>query len=34
MAYTYDRTLKGVGIDDAEMRIRDALTDKGFGVLT
>lgn len=34
MAYTYDRTLNDVGIDDAEMRIRDALADKGFGILT
>lgn len=34
MAYTYDRMLKDVGIDDAEMRIRDALADNGFGVLT
>ena len=34
MAYTYDRTLKDVGIDDAETRIREALADKGFGVLT
>ncbi|WP_417809729.1 DUF302 domain-containing protein [Thioclava sp.] len=34
MAYTYDRIMKDVGIDDAEMRIRQALSDKGFGVLT
>lgn len=34
MAYTYDRTLKDTGIEDAEMRIRHALTDRGFGVLT
>lgn len=34
MAYTYDRFLKNVGIDDADMRIRQALSDKGFGVLT
>jgi uncharacterized protein (DUF302 family) len=34
MAYTYDRTLNDVSIDDAEMRIRDALADKGFGILT
>jgi uncharacterized protein (DUF302 family) len=34
MAYTYDRILNGTGIDDAEMRIRAALADKGFGVLT
>ena len=34
MTYTYDRSLTGVSIDDAEMRIRDALADRGFGVLT
>lgn len=34
MAYTYDRLMNGVAIDDAEMRVRDALADKGFGVLT
>lgn len=34
MAYTYDRMLKGVAIDDAEMRVRGALAEKGFGVLT
>lgn len=34
MAYTYDRTLTGVGIDEAESRIREALVAKGFGVLT
>jgi uncharacterized protein (DUF302 family) len=34
MAYTYDRILNDTGIDDAEMRIREALADKGFGVLT
>lgn len=34
MSYTYDRTLAGVGIDDAEMRVREALADAGFGVLT
>ena len=34
MAYTYDRVLKDTKIDDAEMRVRDALADKGFGVLT
>ncbi len=34
MAYTYDRVLKDVAIDDAEMRVREALSDKGFGVLT
>ncbi|KAA2312220.1 DUF302 domain-containing protein [Pseudooceanicola sediminis] len=34
MAYTYDRILNGTGIDDAETRIREALAEKGFGVLT
>ena len=34
MSYTYDRKLAGVGIDDAEMRVREALGDAGFGVLT
>jgi uncharacterized protein (DUF302 family) len=34
MSYTYDRILEDVGIDDAELRIRDALAENGFGVLT
>lgn len=34
MSYTYDRLLTGVRIDDAEMRVREALNAKGFGVLT
>jgi uncharacterized protein (DUF302 family) len=34
MSYTHDRVLKDTTIDDAEMRVRDALSDKGFGVLT
>ncbi|MCI2394770.1 DUF302 domain-containing protein [Aliiroseovarius sediminis] len=34
MTYTYDRSLKGVNINDAETRIRSALADRGFGVLT
>ncbi len=34
MSYTYDRILKDVAIDDAELRIRDALAEKGFGILT
>lgn len=34
MAYSYDRFLPGVNIDDTEMRVRDALTTEGFGVLT
>lgn len=34
MSYTYDRLLSGVAIDDADMRVRHALSEKGFGVLT
>ena len=34
MAYTYDRILTGTDIDDADMRLRDALAEAGFGVLT
>ncbi len=34
MSYTYDRFLKDVYIDDADMRVRHTLTDKGFGILT
>lgn len=34
MSYTYDRILRDVSIDDAELLLRDALADKGFGVLT
>ncbi|WP_439117794.1 DUF302 domain-containing protein [Nereida ignava] len=34
MSFTYDRVLTGTTIDDAEMRVRAALKDTGFGVLT
>lgn len=34
MNYTYNRLLAGVAIDDADMRVRDALGEQGFGVLT
>lgn len=34
MSYTYNRMLSDVSIDDADMRIRAALGEKGFGVLT
>lgn len=34
MAYTYDRVLKDVAVDDAGMLVRDALAEKSFGVLT
>jgi uncharacterized protein (DUF302 family) len=34
MTYTYDRTIPGISIDDAEKRIKAALSENGFGVLT
>ena len=34
MSYTHDRLLEGVSIEDAEMRLRESLSDAGFGVLT
>ncbi|WP_370230477.1 DUF302 domain-containing protein [Salipiger bermudensis] len=34
MSYTHDRLLRGVTIDDADMRVRAALAEAGFGVLT
>tara|TARA_R110002096_G_scaffold155731_5_gene320136 strand:+ start:1285 stop:1671 length:387 start_codon:yes stop_codon:yes gene_type:complete len=34
MSYTYNRTLKDTLIDDADLRVRAALKEKGFGVLT
>ena len=34
MAYTHDRLMADTGIDDAEARVRAALADAGFGVLT
>ena len=34
MAYTHDRLIAEAGIDDAEARVRGALTEAGFGVLT
>ena len=34
MSYTYDRVMKDTHIDDAETRVREALANKGFGVLT
>ncbi|WP_167647387.1 DUF302 domain-containing protein [Mameliella alba] len=34
MSYTHDRLLSGVSIDDADMRLRAALSEAGFGVLT
>ncbi|MFC1720067.1 DUF302 domain-containing protein [Pseudomonadota bacterium] len=34
MNYTYNRVLKGVQIDQADKRVREALKAEGFGVLT
>ena len=34
MTYSPDRLLPGTDIDDADMRVREALKAKGFGVLT
>lgn len=34
MAYTNDRTLEGIGFDDAVARTKAALSNHGFGVLT
>jgi len=34
MDYTYNRVLKGVHIDEADKRVREALSTEGFGVLT
>jgi len=34
MGYTIDRTLEGTDIDTAETRVREALSERGFGVLT
>lgn len=34
MVYTINRTLEGVSIADAEDRVRSALSEAGFGVLT
>ena len=34
MDYTYNRVLKGISIDEADRRVREALKAEGFGVLT
>lgn len=34
MSYTIDRTINGITLEEAEERVRAALTDRGFGVLT
>lgn len=34
MAYTINRLISDVGIDDVDGRVRTALADHGFGVLT
>lgn len=34
MAYTYDRVIPDVDFDEVDRRVRAALADNGFGVLT
>jgi len=34
MAYTFNRMISDAGIDDVDARVRKALADHGFGVLT
>ncbi len=34
MSYTIDRVITGADIDEVDARVRAALADKGFGVLT
>lgn len=34
MEYTHDRLMADTGLDEAEARVRAALADAGFGVLT
>lgn len=34
MSYTHDRLLQGVSLEDAEERVRAALSEAGFGILT
>jgi uncharacterized protein (DUF302 family) len=34
MSYTIDRTVTDAGLDAVEARLRSALADRGFGVLT
>lgn len=34
MSYTVDRTIVGISIEEADRRVRKALGDAGFGVLT
>ncbi|WP_300514250.1 DUF302 domain-containing protein [Aliiroseovarius sp.] len=34
MSYTHNRMLSGVSLDDADARVRSALGEHGFGVLT
>ncbi|MCC5988876.1 MAG: DUF302 domain-containing protein [Pararhodobacter sp.] len=34
MSYTHDRIIKNASIDDVDKRIRAALGERGFGVLT
>ena len=34
MSYTHDRTIKSAAFNEVDRRTREALADKGFGVLT
>lgn len=34
MGYTMDRRIEGADVDEVEARVRKALADQGFGVLT
>ena len=34
MSYTIDRIIPDANIDDVDARVRTALADRGFGVLT
>lgn len=34
MSYTINRRIEGAGFEDVDRRTREALADKGFGVLT
>jgi uncharacterized protein (DUF302 family) len=34
MSYTHDRTIRDATMDDVDARIRQALAERGFGVLT
>lgn len=34
MTYSFDKTLKGIGFNDAVLKVTDELKKEGFGVLT